>query len=361
MNRDLVARILDLARWAPSGDNTQPWRFQITDDNNIIVHGHDTRGWCLYDFDGHASHMAHGALLETLRIAASGIGVGADWSLVPGTSDEAPVFVIHLTESPDVAADPLYPFIEKRTVQRRPMGTTPLTEAQKSRLDAAAGDGYETIFLSTPGERLQVAKLLWKNAHIRLTCPEAFEVHRQIIEWGARFSRDRIPEAAVGVDPATAKLMRWVMHDWKRVQFFNRFLFGTIAPRVQLDFIPALRCATHVALRPRRPMASLADYVRAGIAMQRLWLSATAEGLYLQPQMTPVIFRWYTRAGRSISRLQRIDRQAAELATRFEALTGTEPDTPLAFFCRIGHSPAPSSRSIRKELSELLLPDDKHP
>ena len=25
-----VEQVLDLARWAPSGDNTQPWRFDIT-------------------------------------------------------------------------------------------------------------------------------------------------------------------------------------------------------------------------------------------------------------------------------------------------------------------------------------------
>jgi nitroreductase len=25
----ICEQILDLARWAPSGDNTQPWRFEI--------------------------------------------------------------------------------------------------------------------------------------------------------------------------------------------------------------------------------------------------------------------------------------------------------------------------------------------
>jgi len=71
-SRETLLKILDLARWAPSGDNTQPWRFEIVSDKHLAIHGNDTRDWCVYDFNGHASHMAHGALLETLRIAATG-------------------------------------------------------------------------------------------------------------------------------------------------------------------------------------------------------------------------------------------------------------------------------------------------
>lgn len=52
MNRNIVLQILDLARWAPSGDNTQPWRFEIVSDDSIAVHGHDTRQHVIYDFTG---------------------------------------------------------------------------------------------------------------------------------------------------------------------------------------------------------------------------------------------------------------------------------------------------------------------
>src|SRR6476661_4257652 len=66
-----IEQILDLARWAPSGDNTQPWRFQLTGEDRVIIHGSDTRDWCLYDIDGRPSQLALGALLENIEIAAS--------------------------------------------------------------------------------------------------------------------------------------------------------------------------------------------------------------------------------------------------------------------------------------------------
>ena len=65
----LVHQVLDVARWAPSGDNTQPWRFEIVSDTEALVHAHDTRATCVYDLDGRASEVAHGALLENIALA----------------------------------------------------------------------------------------------------------------------------------------------------------------------------------------------------------------------------------------------------------------------------------------------------
>ena len=54
-----IEQILELARWAPSGDNTQPWRFEIADAQSLVVHGFDTREHCVYDLDGRPSQMFH--------------------------------------------------------------------------------------------------------------------------------------------------------------------------------------------------------------------------------------------------------------------------------------------------------------
>ncbi|MDP2880322.1 MAG: molybdopterin biosynthesis protein MoeY [Azonexus sp.] len=355
MTRDVLIKILDLVRWAPSGDNTQPWQFEIVADDHIAVHGFDTREHVLYDFDGHPSQMAHGALIETLRIAASGFQLASEWHVRSGSPDNAPVYDVLLRSAPDLLADPLLPYIEKRVVQRRPMRMTPLTSEQRNSLSLATGGNYSVQFFEKTSDRIKVARLLWDNAYIRLTCPEAFLVHREIIEWGARFSHDRLPEEAIGVDPMTAKLMKWVMQSWGRVEFFNRYLMGTVAPRIQLDFVPAIACAGHLLLKPRKPLNSLHDYVEAGMAMQRLWLTATSLGLHLQPEMTPVIFRWYAKAGREISAHSKINKKVELMASRFERLVEASSDQSFAFFCRIGQSVPPKSRSLRKSLSQLLV------
>lgn len=354
MNRqDVISKILDLARWAPSGDNTQPWRFEIASDEHIVVHGFDTRDHVIYDFEGHASHIAHGALLETIRIAASGFGLEASWTLRAGSTSTAPIYDVRLGRASD--ADPLFPFIQQRVVQRRRMSTTPLTQGQKEALIAAVGADYEVVFFETPAQRLKVARLLWRSAHIRLTSPEAYEVHKSVIEWGARYSKDRIPEQAVGVDPLTGKLMRWVMSSWERVDFFNRYLLGTVAPRVQLDVLPAMGCAAHLLVRALRPPEGVEGFVRAGVAVQRLWLTVTALGLHLQPEMTPLIFRWYAHAGKSVSVVPEINERVAALGKEFDETIGVQGADALVFFCRIGASSAPVSRSLRQDVDQLMV------
>jgi hypothetical protein len=354
MTTETLSRILDLARWAPSGDNTQPWRFEVVDDSHVKIHGSDTRAHILYDYEGHASHIAHGALLETLRIAATGWGLKATWSIITEGDDQHPVYDVILVSDPNMPRDPLFDCIEKRVVQRRPMHTTALTEAQRKALVNAPGHGYVVQLFETGSERRKVAGVLWDSAKIRLTCPEAYPVHKEIIEWGARLSKDRIPEEAVGVDPVTARVMHWVMKSWARVHFFNRFMFGTIAPRIQLDLLTGLRCAAHVLVRPQKQPENLGDWVQLGIAVQRLWLTATQQGLHLQPEMTPVIFRWYARAGRKFSALQTLADQSLQLANNFERIAGAAPTDPFGFFARVGVSEVPVSRSIRLDLANLM-------
>jgi len=355
MSQDVLTRLLELARWAPSGDNTQPWRFEIVNDLGLRVHGFDTRDHVLYDFDGHPSHIAHGALLETLRIAASGFGLACQWHATCDEQQRHPVYEVALQPDSAMTKSPLFDCIEQRVVQRRPMKTTPLTPQQRQALIDAAGSDYKVQLFESWSDRARVAKMLWDSAYIRLTCPEAYPVHRDIIEWGVRFSKDRIPEQAVGVDPATARLMQWVMQSWQRVDFFNTYLLGTVIPRVQLDVLPALRCAAHLLVRPKVGPTRLEDWVKLGMTVQRVWLTATQVGLHLQPEMTPVIFRWYARAGRRFSAKPDLFNQSMELAKSFERFSSCQPEDYFGFFCRIGESICPKSRSTRLELFNLTI------
>ena len=354
MSRDTLTQILGLARWAPSGDNTQPHQFEIVDDQTIHIHGSDTRDHILYDYQGHPSHIAHGALLETLRIAATGFGLASTWTAESNGDHRTPLYKVTLQASPGLQRDPLFESIEKRTVQRRPMKTTPLTATQRSVLVAAAGDQFQIQLFETGAQRRKIAGLLWRSAKIRLTCPEAYPVHKEIIEWRARFSKDRIPEQAVGVDPATARLMEWILKSWGRVHFFNRFLAGTYAPRIQLDLLPALLCAAHLLIRPNKAPTTLQDWVHLGIALQRVWLTATLQGLHFQPEMTPVIFRWYARSGQRFSGEPALFDQALHLSDDFERIAQAGPTDHFGFFGRVGTSPVPYSRSIRQDLERLM-------
>ena len=349
-----IRAILDLARWAPSGDNTQPWRFEIVSPEHVVVHGFDTRTHCVYDLDGHSSQIAIGALLESIRIAATGYGLAAAVARRADTPDTQPTFDVRF-EPASVTRSELINYLQVRSVQRRPLRTRRLTEAEKTSLKASLGSQYRVLWLEGLRQRWRVAPLLWRNAALRLTIPEAYEVHRDIIEWRAQFSEDRIPEQALGVNWVSARLMQFAMKRWSRIAFMNRWLGGTIMPRVELDLVPGLACAAHFMIAAEYRPQTIDHYIAAGEAMQRFWLTASALGLQLQPEMTPLIFARYAAEGRSFSKMPHAKAVALAIAGGVGELFGGATAACGVFMGRIGAGPTATARSLRLPLEKLLV------
>jgi len=350
---DSIHRILDLARWAPSGDNMQTWRFEVAAPDHLVVHAFDTRDHCVYDLDGHPSQIAFGALLETIAIAASAQGLRAEAKRRPESPPTHPLFDVRFTPDAGVKPDPLLGAIPKRTVQRRPMRTKPLTAEHKRLLQEAVGPGYTLAWIEGAGPKWQAARLMFDNARLRLSMPEAFETHRKIIHWNVWKSPDRVPDRAIGVDAMTLKMMKWAMHSWRRMSGMNRVM-GTWAPRLQMDLAPGMACAAHFVLKAGATPQTIDDYVAAGRALQRFWLTLTNLGLFMQPEMTPLIFSKYVREGTRFTAEPGLDAFAAGLQRRTAALVFDGAGHPV-YMGRLGYGPAPKARSERLPVEQLML------
>jgi nitroreductase len=350
-----LARILDLARWSPSGDNTQPWRFEVLGEGAVRVHAAASAEHGVYDLEGHANQLAVGALLETMRLAASTVGRRmAAPHYRPGAGG-ASCLEVHFEAAPGIEPEALAASIERRAVQRRSMATRPLSAAQKAQLAAALPEGFGVLWFEGLAARWRMARFAFDNAHIRLTIPEAYEIHRKVIAWGQRYSAERIPEQALGVDALSARFMRWALHSWERIDFLNTYCLGHLLPRLQMDFLPGLRCGAHFALLAPATLQSAQDYHRAGAALQRFWLSLTALGWCMQPQMTPVLFTQYVRRQRSFTCIAQAARRAERLNGELIELIAPHEIGRLFFLGRTGAGPQPSARSLRRPLAELLI------
>lgn len=350
----LIEKILDHARWAPSGDNMQTWRFEILTEDHFVVHGYDTREHCVYDLKGQASQLAIGALLESIAIAASAFAQRAEFELRKDVPETKPTIDVKLVNQADIQEDSLFPYLPIRSVQRRKFKLTPLTNEQKAALEQSVGKFYTMYWLEGWQNRWQAAWLMYKNAKLRLTLPEAFPTHSTIIEWNARFSEDKIPDQAVGLDPVATWLMKWALKSWQRVNFLNTYCFGTLLPRIELDLLPGIFCAAHFALIAEKEPQSIEDNLQAGRAIQRFWLTATQLGLQLQPEMTPLIFSNYVRKSIEFTTVKELTSYAESLSERLERLIGKECVNDAMFIGRIGQSDAAESRSIRKKIEQLL-------
>lgn len=357
-NAPEIERILDLARWAPSGDNEQPWRFEIVDPATLRIHVRHEAGANVYEFaDGRPVFLAVGGLLETIRLAASRFGLGTDWQL---ESADGLRIAVTFSDDADLAPDPLADFITWRSVDRRPYRRERLTAAMKQALAEAWGPDFVVKWHEDFAARWAASRLNMKATAIRLGIPECHRVHREVVNFTDPYAPRGLPAAAIGLDPLTVKLMRWANARWSRTKWLNRYLGGALLAGLQLDLRPGLASAAHLSVRwkdeKRASQAGVGDWLFAGAALQRFWLRAESLGLALQPSYAPLCFSWYALEEKKFWEIKGTAERCRKLAMAADALLGAASANAV-FFGRIGFAavPSPSSRSTRQPLSALML------
>lgn len=353
-----LEEILHIARWAPSGDNTQPWRFRIVGDDTVILHLRDDSAEDLYDYrHGEPTLLSGGMLLESVRIAATAFQRRAEWHY-DGRIDGRHRIVIRFAPQNDSPVDPLYSYLPLRSVDRRPYRLGPLDARAKQELHAALGDALELSWHEGIDRRFQMARLGAQATNIRLRIPETFPIHKRVIDWSHAQSRTGIPARAVGLNRPSLAMMRWAMESWPRMQLLNRF-GGAFAAELQMDYLPGLASAGYftVALKggPRPSEPDVRMLLKSGESIQRFWITATKLGLAMQPAVAMLIFAHYgeTRANFTIDGGLR--RKAEELAASLKRTLGKTTDE-LLFAGRIGrpYQALPTHRSVRRSLDELI-------
>jgi nitroreductase len=347
--------ILDAARWTPSGDNVQPWRFEPRgpDEVRVAFDPHDASNPYEYRL-GEPARLSAGMMLEAMRIAATMHGRGMEWQL-----DESAgriVAHVHFPLAPTVEPDPLYAVLPLRSVDRRAYKRRPLLARERAALEAALGPGLRLRWHEGDRARLAFARLGAVATRLRLRLPEAYPVHRDTVDWAPGNSATGIPAGATGFWRPTLPAMRWAMRSWRRMAALNR-LGATRSAAVQLDWSPALGSAAFlsVALADGSPRDT-AGLLAAGAGLLRLWLTATRLGLAVQPGFAMLIFAHYGESRETFTADLALRSEAAHCAQCLRALTGQDTDR-LVFLGRIGEprGKPPRQRSVRRPLAELLI------
>jgi hypothetical protein len=336
----------------------QPWRFEIVSDHEVVVHIHAPGD--VYDYrDGEPTLLSGGMLLESLRIAASYWGRSLEWTYEGQSEQRTHRIRVLLPRAEDKAADPLFSYVPMRSVDRRPYRLRALTLSQKSALAEALGPEFEVEWHEGWRRRWRLARLAARSTAIRLSIPELFPVHQRIIDWDRQYSPDQIPAAAAGMSRASLGPMRWAMQSWPRMRLLNA-AGGLFSAQVQMDYVPGMCSAAFFMIRMRGAVSKdepqPSQLLRAGMAIQRFWLTATRRGLAVQPTVAPLCFAWYGRSGTPFTRSDGAQRSARKLAAELEQASGRAGDWGL-FLGRIGQPRRlpPRGRSVRRNISDLLL------
>jgi molybdopterin/thiamine biosynthesis adenylyltransferase len=354
--KDAVDEILHAARWAPSGDNEQTWRFEKLEADTVLIHlaPHDPRNVYYYR-DNEPGLLAAGGLLENLRIAASAHLRRLEWTLDPGR-DPIQIRVQFIVDQ-NIVPDPLYSAIGERSVDRGRYRVDELTIAERAVLEAALGSQLQVRWFSSSSDRWRFARLSSLGTNIRLRAPETFPIHQRIIDWQSNLSPTKIPAKAIGLSRPTRWIMHWALQNQRRMRLLTR-LGGAFSAALETDYIPTLSSAAVFALRRAdadQKASGIEAILRAGECIQRFWLTATRRGLVLQPMLSVLSFAHYGHHDLPFTVDSTAQATARRLAREFGKFFGDGPED-FVFMGRIGH-PRPRvgvTRSVRRPLAELM-------
>ncbi|BFV60641.1 nitroreductase family protein [Kitasatospora sp. CMC57] len=246
---------------APSLHNSQPWRFRPTADaRGLEVYVDPSRAVPVTDPDGRARYISVGAALFNLRLAAGHLGREASVRLMPDPAAPELAAVLDLSRPADAPAADLYAAIGQRHSSRRPFANRDVPEAVIGELMAAAD--AEGVTLS-PLEEAGVRRVLALTADAEERIAADVARHAETRSW-LRLDEpaaDGIPAAALGPLDHEA-----------RVPMRSFTGYPQAMPSERFEALPQVCTLTTHGDLP-------VDWLRAGQALERVWLVATTRGV----------------------------------------------------------------------------------
>ncbi|MBE9480411.1 MAG: hypothetical protein IMY69_01805 [Bacteroidetes bacterium] len=115
ITKDTILKIIKYAAKAPSGHNTQPWKFKIGNDSISILPDF-TRALLVVDSDNHALYISLGCALENLIIAANQFDY--ETKVTIHNNGNETFIQIDLYQVEEIKKTDLFNFIVKRQVTR---------------------------------------------------------------------------------------------------------------------------------------------------------------------------------------------------------------------------------------------------
>jgi nitroreductase len=313
---EVVTACLRAAAAAPSVHNTQPWLFRVGEDAvDVLVDR--SRRLAVLDPDGREMLVSIGAAVFNLRVAFGAAGHRTSVRRMPDDADPdlAARVTIGAAGRPARAAQALAAAVPGRHTNRRPFADRRVPYVTMEELRGAAA--MEGASLVEIGPELRDGVLaLTRTAETRLRSNPAYRA--ELAAWTTASSvgrDDGLPRHVIGPRGRDGALP---------LRDLGTGL-GPSAGAVEFESDPIL-------LLLFTPGDTPAHWIRAGEALERVWLTATVRGLAVTPMS-----------------------QLTEISAMRDLLTESAAHSVPQTVLRIGYPLWPAMASPRRPLAELVV------
>jgi nitroreductase len=266
----VLRRAATRALKAPSIHNTQPWRFVLT-GQRLDICLDLSRRLPVLDPRGRQLLISCGCALLNARVAIAAAGYQPVVERMPASGAENSVARLGLGgEQPAGGYARLDAAIERRRTTRRRFVGEPVSDGEAARLAAIArSEGVELVRIQDPEQRRSLAELLTEAARCEAEDPEYL---KELLDWTT--------DDPTRVDGVQAASIPYVGRGAARVtgvpvRQFDLREMGWLPSAVGL----ADECVFVLCTETDEPR----EWLRAGEALELVWLELTSAGLWASP------------------------------------------------------------------------------
>lgn len=345
--------LLRAAAAAPSGDNTQPWRFGIAPDGSAIeIEVDPARDASLMNANQRMARIAVGAATENLLRTAAHNRWNAELTRFQNVDSLAIKLAIPQWSEGEIDEALLCRVTNRRYYDGSllPTGTL-LTLQQKS----ACIHGVRTHWIADRRKLRALANLIGRSDGILF----GHQLLRRAILENVRFDLppDAIAEEGLPVGSLALPLADRIA--FRGLKSVPEWLFA--AWRINRIFaakaVELVKSASAICIVARNKSGREADF-QVGRVMQQAWISATQHGLAVQPMMSACVLQNVVENAEdrlSIDSRSKIRQCREEIAEVVPQLQNSAP----AAILRVGFAAAPPARTGRLPLGRLLKPSQE--
>ncbi|MBI3888374.1 hypothetical protein HY311_01125 [Candidatus Nomurabacteria bacterium] len=343
-----IKEILSYSVMAPSGDNSQPWRFVLSNTTLRIYNLPDKDNPYLNFMQG-GSLIAHGALLKNIEIASPKLGLVTKIKLFPEPGDLNLVAEINFENSLDIQIDPLFEFIAKRATNRRPYEQKQLSGKENILFEEAGAFDDVSVHFITDTENKNLAGTAGSSAEIIIL--ENKLLHEYLFKdvmWSEKQERKEkhgLYIKTMEFNPVQRLLFKLAS---------NKILMR-LAVKIHLPYFIAKQDAVLYSSSSVMGLLTLKkispeNFVKLGMKLQEIWLKTTSLGLAFQP-VAAILFLGFKLQNSLTDQI--LSQKHKKIALKsyqdiFSAFNLSSSEVPLLMF-RVGYAKNPSARSSRKE------------
>jgi len=281
---EITRYVVSRAIWAPSVHNSQPWRFTADGGPQLSLHADIGRCLTAADPDGRELMISCGAALFSVRLALRSLGYVPQTSVLPDPGQPALVARVCWRERAvsDEFEHRLSSHLLTRRTHRGAFDPEPLAPDTLAALRAgAAREGTMLRIVADDGHRAALAAAVQAAEHQLRRDGERL---RELARWTpapGSSSRDGVPATSYPARPEHTE------PDFPGRDFARGHGWGLppLSPATSHRAAGAAGLLTTAADRP-------ADWVRAGQALQRILLTASACGAAVALHSQPLELPW---------------------------------------------------------------------